>query len=47
MDLFHFRDDAPGSVFGIKGWLIFNELINYMRNKQENSGILKLVHQQF
>ena len=39
MDLFHFQDDAPGSVFWhSKGWLIFNELVNYMRHKQENSG---------
>ncbi len=39
MDLFHFQDDAPGSVFWHqKGWVIFNKLINYMRTKQEKNG---------
>jgi threonyl-tRNA synthetase len=43
MDLFHFQDDAPGSVFWhSKGWLIFNELVNYMRHKQENSGYTEI-----
>jgi len=43
MDLFHFQDDAPGSVFWhSKGWLIFNELVKYMRNKQENSGYTEI-----
>jgi len=43
MDLFHFQDDAPGSVFWhSKGWSIFNELVNYMRNKQENSGYTEI-----
>ena len=39
MDLFHFQDDAPGSVFWHqKGWVIFNKLIDYMRTKQEKNG---------
>jgi threonyl-tRNA synthetase len=43
MDLFHFQDDAPGSVFWhSKGWLIFNELVSYMRHKQENSGYTEI-----
>ena len=43
MDLFHFQDDAPGSVFWhSKGWLIFNELVKYMRNKQQNSGYTEI-----
>ena len=43
MGLFHFQDDAPGSVFWHpKGWLIFNELVNYMRNKQKNAGYTEI-----
>ena len=39
MDLFHFQDDAPGSVFWhSKGWNIFKKLIGYMRRKQELNG---------
>ena len=39
MDLFHFQDDAPGSVFWhSKGWNIFKKLIDYMRRKQELNG---------
>ena len=48
MDLFHFQDDAPGSVFWHpKGWIIFQELVNYMRKRQMNLIILRLVHQLF
>ncbi len=43
MDLFHFQDDAPGSVFWhSKGWSIFNKLVDYMRNKQENAGYTEI-----
>ena len=35
MDLFHFQDCAPGAVFWHhKGWAIFRNLINYMRDRQ-------------
>ena len=35
MDLFHFREESPGSVFWHeKGWALFQKLINYMRMKQ-------------
>jgi len=36
MDLFHFREESPGSVFWHeKGWALFQKLINYMRARQE------------
>ena len=36
MDLFHFREESPGSVFWHqKGWSLFQKLISYMRMKQE------------
>ena len=39
MDLFHFREESPGSVFWHdKGWGLFQKLILYMRNKQDNAG---------
>ena len=39
MDLFHFQEESPGSVFWHKkGWNIFNELQNYLRKKQSDSG---------
>jgi len=39
MDLFHFREESPGSVFWHhKGWILFQTLINYMRLKQKNAG---------
>jgi threonyl-tRNA synthetase len=39
LDLFHFQEDAPGSVFWHpKGWTVFQELINYMRKKQNAAG---------
>ena len=39
MDLFHFQEESPGSVFWHKkGWNIFNELQNYLRKKQLDSG---------
>ncbi|MDC3053580.1 threonine--tRNA ligase [Candidatus Pelagibacter sp.] len=39
MDLFHFREESPGSVFWHqKGWNLFQKLISYMRMKQENAG---------
>ena len=39
MDLFHFREESPGSVFWHeKGWALFQKLINYMKNKQDIAG---------
>ncbi len=39
MDLFHFREESPGSVFWhSKGWTLFLKLIDYMRIKQKNAG---------
>jgi len=39
MDLFHFREESPGSVFWHhKGWSLFQTLINYMREKQKRAG---------
>jgi threonyl-tRNA synthetase len=39
MDLFHFQDDAPGSVFWHpKGWELFRNLQNYIRRRQTAAG---------
>ena len=39
MDLFHFREESPGSVFWHeKGWALFQKLINYMRSRQDAAG---------
>ncbi len=39
MDLFHFREESPGSVFWHeKGWNLFQKLIYYMRTKQDHAG---------
>jgi len=39
MDLFHFREESPGSVFWHeKGWNLFQKLIDYMRAKQKSAG---------
>lgn len=39
MDLFHFQEEAPGSVFWHpKGWHLFQNLINYMRRRQIEAG---------
>ena len=36
MDLFHFREESPGSVFWHdKGWNLFQKLIAYMMSKQD------------
>ncbi len=42
MDLFHFQEEAPGAVFWHpKGWYLFQSLINYMRERQENAGYVE------
>ncbi len=39
LDLFHFQEEAPGSVFWhAKGWTLFRTLIDYMRHRQEEAG---------
>ena len=39
LDLFHFQEEAPGSVFWhAKGWTLFQSLINYMRKRQDEAG---------
>ncbi|MBO6891609.1 MAG: threonine--tRNA ligase [Roseibium sp.] len=39
MDLFHFQEEAPGSVFWhAKGWSLFQSLIAYMRDRQAAAG---------
>ena len=39
MDLYHFQEEAPGAVFWHpKGWRMFQTLIGYMRDKQNNAG---------
>ena len=39
MDLFHFQEEAPGSVFWHpKGWTLFETLIAYMRRAQNRAG---------
>lgn len=43
MNLFHFEEVAPGSVFWHpKGWRLFQTLIGYMRNRQEEAGYLEV-----
>ena len=38
MDLFHFREESPGTVFWHeKGWTLFQKLISYMRKRQEDA----------
>ena len=39
LDLFHMQEEAPGAVFWHpKGWRLFQNLIAYMREKQERAG---------
>jgi threonyl-tRNA synthetase len=43
LDLFHFQEEAPGSVFWHpKGWFLFQKLISYMRDCQENAGYVEV-----
>ena len=43
MDLFHFQEEAPGSVFWHpKGWTLFQTLIAYMRRRQQGAGYLEV-----
>jgi threonyl-tRNA synthetase len=39
LDLFHFQEEAPGAVFWhADGWILFQQLINYMRERQTAAG---------
>ena len=39
LDLFHFHEEATGAVFWHpKGWTLFQQLIEYMRRRQHQSG---------
>jgi threonyl-tRNA synthetase len=39
MDLFHFQEEGPGTVFWHpKGWTFFQSLIAYMRKRQQENG---------
>ena len=43
MDLFHFQEEAPGSVFWHpKGWTLFQTLIAYMRRVQQRAGYVEV-----
>ena len=43
LDLFHFADEAPGSVFWHpKGWSLFLKLIDYMRRRQEEAEYIEV-----
>ncbi|HHN67554.1 MAG TPA: threonine--tRNA ligase, partial [Thermopetrobacter sp.] len=43
MDLFHFQEEAPGSVFWHpKGWTMFTELVNYLRRVQKRAGYVEV-----
>ena len=42
MDFFHFQEEAPGAVFWHpKGWILFQSLINYMRDRQDKEGYVE------
>ena len=43
MDLFHFQEEAPGSVFWhAKGWTLFQALENYIRRRQTEAGYVEV-----
>jgi threonyl-tRNA synthetase len=43
MDLFHFQEEAPGSVFWhAKGWTLFQALENYIRRRQQEFGFIEV-----
>jgi threonyl-tRNA synthetase len=43
MNLFHFQEEAPGSVFWHgHGWTLFQTLINYMRRRQDEAGYIEV-----
>jgi len=43
MDLFHFQEEAPGSVFWHpKGWTLFQQLEGYIRRRQQEFGFIEV-----
>jgi threonyl-tRNA synthetase len=43
MDLFHFQEEAPGSVFWhSKGWTLFQQLEGYIRRRQQATGYIEV-----
>src|SRR5271154_2076826 len=43
LDLFHLQEEAPGAVFWHpKGWALFQQLIAYMRQRQNEAGYLEV-----
>jgi threonyl-tRNA synthetase len=43
MNLFHFQEEAPGSVFWHgAGWTLFQTLIGYMRRRQDEAGYIEV-----
>jgi threonyl-tRNA synthetase len=43
MDLFHFQEEGPGTVFWHpKGWTLFQTLISYMRRRQNQLGYIEV-----
>jgi threonyl-tRNA synthetase len=43
MDLYHFQEEAPGSVFWHpKGWALFQQLEGYIRRRQQEFGFLEV-----
>ncbi len=43
MDLFHFQEEAPGSVFWhAKGWTLFQQLEGYIRRRQQDYGFIEV-----
>ena len=43
LDLFHFQEDAPGAVFWHpRGWAVFQELIAYMRRRQQDADYVEV-----
>ncbi len=43
LDLFHFQEESPGAVFWHqKGWSLFQSLVKFMRDKQNDAGYLEV-----
>jgi threonyl-tRNA synthetase len=43
MDLFHFQEEGPGTVFWHpKGWTLFQTLISYLRRRQNEQGYVEV-----
>ena len=43
LDLFHFSEEAPGSIFWHpKGWALFRKLLDYMRERQDKADYVEV-----